>query len=149
MASIAALLRRLHDAARGFDAGGHDWSDELADPAGGTLVCHNDVCPENVVFRDGIAVALIDFGFAAPGRPVYDLDEVAESLGDRFETRVKVSLGARKGSITIDFTLEAGSRLYPYGMGLTLPPASPAPEPVTKLLRATRDPPGELPSPRW
>jgi thiamine kinase-like enzyme len=41
------------------------------------LVCHNDVCPENVVFRDGIAVALLDFEFAAPGRPVYDLAHLA------------------------------------------------------------------------
>jgi aminoglycoside phosphotransferase (APT) family kinase protein len=40
-------------------------------------VCHNDVCPENVVFRDGIAVALLDFEFAAPGRPVYDLAHLA------------------------------------------------------------------------
>jgi ParB family chromosome partitioning protein len=31
------------------------------------------------------------------------LNEVAERLGDRFDTRVKVNLGARKGSITIDF----------------------------------------------
>jgi ParB family chromosome partitioning protein len=31
------------------------------------------------------------------------LSEVAERLGDRFDTRVKVTLGARKGSITIDF----------------------------------------------
>jgi ParB family chromosome partitioning protein len=31
------------------------------------------------------------------------LDELAERLGDRLDTRVKVSLGARKGSITIDF----------------------------------------------
>jgi ParB family chromosome partitioning protein len=31
------------------------------------------------------------------------LAEVAERLGDRLDTRVKVSLGARKGSITIDF----------------------------------------------
>lgn len=31
------------------------------------------------------------------------LEEVAERLGDRLDTRVKVSLGARKGSITIDF----------------------------------------------
>ena len=77
LASIAALLRRLHDAARGFNPHGHDWSDELADPAGGTLVCHNDVCPENVVFRDGVAVALIDFEFAAPGRAVYDLSHLA------------------------------------------------------------------------
>jgi thiamine kinase-like enzyme len=31
------------------------------------------VCPENVVFRNGLAVALVDFDFAAPGRPLYDL----------------------------------------------------------------------------
>jgi phosphotransferase family enzyme len=73
LASVARLLRRLHDAARGFDPAGLSWDDRLADPAGGMLVCHNDVCPENVVFRDGIAVALLDFEFAAPGRPVYDV----------------------------------------------------------------------------
>jgi aminoglycoside phosphotransferase (APT) family kinase protein len=36
-------------------------------------VGHNDVCLENVVFRDGVAVAFLDFDFAAPGRPLYDL----------------------------------------------------------------------------
>ncbi|HEV2309381.1 MAG TPA: aminoglycoside phosphotransferase family protein, partial [Acidimicrobiia bacterium] len=55
LASVAALLRRYHDAAAGFVApDGASWSDELADPAGGGLVCHNDVCAENVVFRDGV-----------------------------------------------------------------------------------------------
>jgi len=77
LASIAALLQRLHDAARRFDPRGLTWADGLADPAGGTLVCHNDVELSNVVFRDGIAVALIDFEFAAPGRPVYDLAQLA------------------------------------------------------------------------
>ena len=77
LASIARLLRGLHDAARGFDPRGLTWDDALADPAGGTLVCHNDVEPSNVVFRDGIAVALLDFEFAAPGRPVYDLAQLA------------------------------------------------------------------------
>jgi ParB family chromosome partitioning protein len=37
------------------------------------------------------------------GRHQAHLDEIAEGLGDRLETRVKVNLGARKGSITIDF----------------------------------------------
>src|SRR5689334_17146671 len=55
LASIATLLRGLHDAARGFDPHGLTWDDSLADPAGGALVCHNDVEPPNVVFRDGIA----------------------------------------------------------------------------------------------
>ena len=77
LASIARLLRGLHDAARGFDPRGHTWNDALADPAGGALVCHNDVEPSNVVFRDGVAVALLDFEFAAPGRPVYDLAQLA------------------------------------------------------------------------
>lgn len=77
LASVARLLRGLHDAARGFDPQGYSWNDALADPAGGTLVCHNDVEPSNVVFRNGIAVALIDFEFAAPGRPVYDLAQLA------------------------------------------------------------------------
>lgn len=77
LASIARLLRGLHDAAHGFDPQGLTWNDTLADPAGGTLVCHNDVELSNVVFRDGTAVALLDFEFAAPGRPVYDVAQLA------------------------------------------------------------------------
>jgi hypothetical protein len=78
LASTAALLRRFHDAQAGFaEPGDATWSDELADPAGGTLICHNDVCPENVVYRDGVAVALLDFDFAAPGRAEYDLAQLA------------------------------------------------------------------------
>ncbi|MFD9503349.1 phosphotransferase [Streptomyces sp. NPDC060035] len=72
--SVGSLLRRLHEAsaAVGVDASA-DWSLDLADPEGGTLLCHNDVCPENVVFRDGRAAALIDFDLAAPGRPLWDV----------------------------------------------------------------------------
>jgi hypothetical protein len=75
LASVAELMRRFHGASRGFDPSGLTWSEELADldPTGGVIVCHNDVCLENVVFRDGVAVGLLDFDFAAPGRPVYDL----------------------------------------------------------------------------
>jgi Phosphotransferase enzyme family len=78
LASITVLLARFHAAVDGYSGGPQDrWSDELADPAGGTLICHNDVCVENVVFRDGVAVALLDFDFAAAGRPVYDLAQFA------------------------------------------------------------------------
>lgn len=74
LASVARLIRRLHDASIlvEFD-GDSTWSDEMADPAGGDVWCHNDVCLENVVFRDGEAVSLLDFDFAAPGRREYDL----------------------------------------------------------------------------
>ena len=77
LASVAALLCRFHRASRSFGPSGGTWSSELADPAGGDMVCHNDVCLENVVFRAGTAVALLDFDFAAPGRPVYDLARFA------------------------------------------------------------------------
>lgn len=72
--SVGSLLRRLHEASSGVvvDASA-DWPQDLADPEGGTMLCHNDVCPENVVFREGRASALIDFDLAAPGRPVWDV----------------------------------------------------------------------------
>jgi hypothetical protein len=79
LASTAALLRRFHDAQLRFAApSDSQWSDEMADPIGGDVICHNDVCPENVVFRDGVAVALLDFDFAAPGRPLHDLAQLAK-----------------------------------------------------------------------
>ena len=40
---------------------------------------------------------------ATPGARRAYLDEVAVNLGDRLNTRVKISLGARKGQVTIDF----------------------------------------------
>ena len=76
LASVASLLRRYHEAVAGFPTTGA-WSDEMADPGGGPVVCHNDVCLENVVFRDGQAVALLDFEFASPGSPLYDLAAMA------------------------------------------------------------------------
>jgi hypothetical protein len=82
LASVARLLRRFHDAARCYVAEADaSWSTEMADPdafGGQPLVmCHNDVCLENVVFRDGTAVALLDFDYVAPGRPAYDLAQFA------------------------------------------------------------------------
>lgn len=72
--SVGRLLRRLHEASGAVtvetSAG---WPRGLADPEGGTMLCHNDLCPENVVFRDGRAAALIDFDQAAPGRPLWDV----------------------------------------------------------------------------
>lgn len=74
LVTVAGLLRRLHDATASWtppdDA---SWSTAFADPEGGPIICHNDVCVENVVFRGGAAAALIDFDFAAPGRRVWDV----------------------------------------------------------------------------
>ncbi len=80
LATAAALLRRLHDVSARFVApSGTTWSAEMADPDAGSLpaadlvICHNDVCLENLVYRNQVAVGLLDFDFAAPGRRVHDL----------------------------------------------------------------------------
>jgi aminoglycoside phosphotransferase (APT) family kinase protein len=74
LASVGRLLRRYHDAAGRVPVDGAvSWPRDLADPNGGPLLCHNDVCIENVVFAGGHATAVLDFDFAAPGRPAWDL----------------------------------------------------------------------------
>ena len=73
LCQAAGLLSRYHQAVASLDPAGFEgFCDELADPEGGGLVCHNDLCVENVVFRDGRAAGLIDFDFAAPGRALWD-----------------------------------------------------------------------------
>jgi thiamine kinase-like enzyme len=78
LVSFGRLVHDYHDAVASFSPAACDWSTEWADPAGGAVVCHNDLFPENVVFRDGAAVALIDFDMAGPGRPLWDLAIAAE-----------------------------------------------------------------------
>lgn len=74
LASMGELLARFHVASASFDqATVTGWELDWADPGGGPVICHNDGFPENVVFRDGVAVALIDFDMAAPGRPWWDV----------------------------------------------------------------------------
>lgn len=77
LVSITELIKSLHDASETIDLSAEQWSTEMADPVGGPAFCHNDVCLENVVFRDDRAVGLIDFDFAAPGRRGFDLASFA------------------------------------------------------------------------
>jgi len=81
LADLGGLIRRLHEATATFRGTATDWSTEWADPGGGSVICHNDLYPENVVFRDGRVVALIDFAMAAPGRPLWDIAIAAEIWG--------------------------------------------------------------------
>lgn len=79
---LARLLRQFHAATASFDSSLlSGWSDEWTDPVGGPVICHNDVFPENVVFRGGHVVAFIDFAMAAPGRPFWDLSIAAQEWG--------------------------------------------------------------------
>ncbi|MEO5884577.1 MAG: phosphotransferase [Candidatus Limnocylindrales bacterium] len=81
LADLGGLIRRLHEATATFRSSSADWSTHWADPLGGSVVSHNDLFPENVVFRDGRVVALIDFAMAGPGRPLWDLAIAADTWG--------------------------------------------------------------------
>ena len=73
LTSVAVLLREYHQAVASFDPAPHTWPASPPAPFGGGLVSHNDVNLDNVVFRDGRAVALIDFDLAGPGSRVWDV----------------------------------------------------------------------------
>lgn len=75
--SVAHLLRRYHEAVAGFDLTPWRWSRPPPDAFRGSLACHSDPNLANVVFRDGVAVALIDFDLAGPGRPIWDVAAAA------------------------------------------------------------------------
>ena len=71
--SVAQLLRAFHAAVGTFDARSHQWPSSPPAPFAGELVSHNDLNLDNVVFRNGRAVALIDFDLASPGSRVWDV----------------------------------------------------------------------------
>jgi hypothetical protein len=75
--SVGRLLRRFHEACRGFEPHRHTWDRRAPAPFDGAGMTHNDPNLDNVVFRDGEAVALIDFDLAAPGDPVWDVGAAA------------------------------------------------------------------------
>lgn len=71
--ALGRLVRAFHDATADFPRHDNEWPSDLADPHGGPVICHNDICVENVVFSTTSVAGLLDFDFAAPGRPVWDL----------------------------------------------------------------------------
>jgi thiamine kinase-like enzyme len=77
LVSIADLLRRYHRAAASFDPAGYVWPRPIPARFRTGLVSHNDVHPANLVFRDGRAVALIDFDWAGPGSAIWDFASAA------------------------------------------------------------------------
>ena len=77
LVSVAQLLRRYHQAVASFDPAGYRWPRRVPARFTTGLVSHNDVHPANLVFRDGRAVALIDFDLAGPGSAIWDFTAAA------------------------------------------------------------------------
>lgn len=73
LVSVGALLRSYHDAAASFTPPTWARWKSTSGPTAGALVCHNDLCVGNVVFRNRKAIGIIDFDFAHPADPSWDL----------------------------------------------------------------------------
>jgi len=79
LVALARLIRALHEASAGWvPPPGAVWGGtpaRLARPVSTPteLVSHRDYYPGNVVFRDGLPVALIDFDLAKPTTRLYDI----------------------------------------------------------------------------
>jgi Phosphotransferase enzyme family len=103
--SVVRLLRQFHeaslkvsqpflDAERNAEQNAErngEWNDAFGPwKSRGTTICHFDVCLENVVFRNGSAVAFLDFDFAAPGDPLDDLASLVRMCAPLdYEERLK------------------------------------------------------------
>ncbi len=87
LAAIAELLGRLHVASSSFvpppgacwfgDDVSVDFPAEVGPEPPADYVCHLDVTPQNVVFRDGLPVALVDFDLARPAARLRDVVNTA------------------------------------------------------------------------
>jgi Phosphotransferase enzyme family len=98
LVSVVDLLRRYHEAVEDFDPTPFRWRTRVPDPYRRGIVSHNDPNLDNVVFRDGRAVALIDFDLASPGSVEWDLATAARCwvpLQDPQDTRTEVADRAR------------------------------------------------------
>ncbi|GCE31120.1 trifolitoxin immunity domain-containing protein [Dictyobacter alpinus] len=74
LTKIADMLREFHAITTYYVSPQEaQWQITYADVTRHEVICHNDVAPYNMVFRNNIPVALIDFDTAGPGPRVWDL----------------------------------------------------------------------------
>ncbi len=74
LVSVGELIRSYHEAMRSFVAPvGLDWPTMIGVPVSDGTICHNDIAPWNIIFRDGREVALIDWDLVAPGTRAWEL----------------------------------------------------------------------------
>lgn len=77
--SVATLVRRFHDAVRGFDGDLHSWPRAVPAAYVEGIIGHNDLHPGNIIFDGERAVGLIDFDLAGPSSVAWDLATIARS----------------------------------------------------------------------
>ncbi|WP_169528896.1 phosphotransferase [Actinomadura rifamycini] len=113
---VAGLLRRYHEAVRSFGVPDGPWDRGSYLDGDPEVVGHCDVTPENVVFRGGRPVALIDFELARPTRCLYDVVTALRHWGpiadpaDRDAVWYGVDVGRRLRVFCDAYGLSRGER---------------------------------------
>jgi hypothetical protein len=75
---VGRLVRGLHDAVADFVLPpGQTWHFGSLGGPPPHLACHHDLSPKNTVFREGRAVAFIDWDLATPEAPIHDVVHAA------------------------------------------------------------------------
>ena len=135
VAALACLVRRLHDAAQGWEPPpGSVWGAIPGGPDSGAvtlfaspeLVSHRDYCPGNVVFRGGLPAALIDFDLARPTTRVYDIANALHwwapllDPADRAPALVDADVPARVALFADSYEMTGAQRaqLVPLAVGM-------------------------------
>jgi hypothetical protein len=77
LAEVGRLYAELHEAAKGFRPSAPIWREYELPMHDDEIVSHGDAGPWNVVYRDGLPVAFVDWDGAQPTRPIDDLASVA------------------------------------------------------------------------
>jgi aminoglycoside phosphotransferase (APT) family kinase protein len=99
--AVAKLVRRFHDATTGSALAGD-----------AEVACHNDLSPDNTVYRAGTPVALIDWDNAAPGTRLADVAYAAWLYLDLTRASLPVAAQRRRLHLFADaYGLPTGTDL--------------------------------------
>jgi hypothetical protein len=99
LAAVGRLLARYHTTVASFvppqDA---HWQWNPA-PVSDAIICHNDLGPQNTVYRGGVPVCFIDWDYAGPGKAIWDVAYAAWTFiplyDDDFAARYGYSTAGR------------------------------------------------------
>ena len=96
--SAINLIRNFHDASVGFDSSERlVWNTKpfMVDQSGEApeIIAHNDLGTWNVIYRDGLAIALVDWDFAAPASRLWDLASATWCSTPMYPDKLTIRLG--------------------------------------------------------